>query len=274
MRLGLFLATALSFATLAFSAQGVYNWCWTPRRAHLPQRNSLLTQLLFPLPFLESNPFGHIVNGEKNTITLTVGNNSGKNVSLVSVGGAVYNVKSDALIKNASLLTAHTFSVGLIPDVKTQVPYVFYSEFQPGDIRLNVWLDYILEDTLQRASAYDSVVTVVEPELSIFDFKMISTYLVAIALLGGLVYVAYQSFAPKRTSRPRKKPAASAVSAPVGAVTATGAGGYQEEWIPDHHLRKSKSKKGGNVTSGDELSEMSGAELSSSEKKSKGKGRK
>jgi len=267
MRLGLFLATALSFATLAFSAQVVLDSEEGAPAAEELSSDPVVVSAAFP----ESNPFGHIVNGEKNTITLTVGNNSGKNVSLVSVGGAVYNVKSDALIKN---LTAHTFSVGLIPDVKTQVPYVFYSEFKPGDIRLNVWLDYILEDTLQRASAYDSVVTVVEPELSIFDFKMISTYLVAIALLGGLVYVAYQSFAPKRTSRPRKKPAASAVSAPVGAVTATGAGGYQEEWIPDHHLRKSKSKKGGNVTSGDELSEMSGAELSSSEKKSKGKGRK
>jgi hypothetical protein len=46
--------------------------------------------------------FPDIVNGEKNTITLTVENKSGKNATLISVGGAVYNVHTDALIKNVS----------------------------------------------------------------------------------------------------------------------------------------------------------------------------
>jgi hypothetical protein len=82
-----------------------------------------------------------IVNGEKNTITLTLENKSGKNVTLVSVGGAVYNVQNDALIKNVRCwpvtvggglsciqLTTLTFSVGLVPSVKLQVPYIFYSE--------------------------------------------------------------------------------------------------------------------------------------------------
>jgi hypothetical protein len=39
-------------------------------------------------------------------------------------------------------------------------------------------------------------------------------------------------------------------------VTATGAGGYQEEWIPEHHLRKPKSSRkivsSGGETSGTE----------------------
>jgi len=57
--------------------------------------------------------------------------------------------------------------------------------------------------------------------------------------------------------KPRsKKPPTSAVSAPVGTVTATGAGGYQEEWIPEHHLRKPKSSRkivsSGGETSGTE----------------------
>jgi hypothetical protein len=145
-----------------------------------------------------------------------------------------------------------------------------------------------------RLGAYDSIVTVVEPEVSIFDFKMsvlptitasfpdnqpflhrISTYIVTAALLGGLIYVAYQAFAPKRSSRPKKKPVPSSVSAPVGAVTATGAGGYQEEWIPEHHMRKPKvtRKKSGALTSGDEFSELSAGEMSAPEKEKKGKGK-
>lgn len=80
--------------------------------------------------------------------------------------------------------------------------------------------------------------------------------------------------APKK-SRARKPPAASTgdVSSPVS-VTATGAGGYSEEWIPEHHLKKAakKGKKSEGATSADDLS---GAETSGAEGKAqKKKGRK
>jgi len=267
MRFNLILGTALSLAALVSSSQVVLeeNNATTEAPA---STEPVIVSAAFP----ESNVFGHIVNGEKNTITLTVENKSGKNVTLISVGGAVYNVQNEALIKN---LTTLTFKVPLIDSVKLQVPFTFYSEFKPGDIRLNIWLDHTLEDSSLRVGAFDSIVTVVEPELSIFDFKMISTYIMTTALLGGLIYVAYMAFAPKRSSRPKRKPAPSAVSAPVGTVTATGAGGYQEEWIPEHHIRKAKTprKKSGTLTSGDEFSELSAGELSAPEKEKKVKGK-
>ena len=79
-----------------------------------------------------------------------------------------------------------------------------------------------------------------------------------LAIFSGAGYLTYVSFAPQ-AKKVKRSPA---VSAPVGNVTATGAGGYQEEWIPDHHIRKNKSKKVGALSSGDELSggETSGAE--------------
>jgi len=268
MRLNLILGTALSLAALVFSSQVVLEE--NAQNATTEVTEPVVVTASFP----PSNPFGHIVNGERNTINLSVENKSGKNVTLLSVGGAVYNVQNDALIKN---LTAVTFSVPLIDSAKLQVPFTFFSEFKPGDIRLNVWVDHTLEGASVRVGAYDSIVTVVEPEVSIFDFKMISTYLVTAALLSGLVYVAYGAFGPKRSTRPKRKPAASSVSAPVGAVTATGAGGYQEEWIPEHHIRKVKpprtNSKSGTLTSGDEFSELSAGELSSPEKEKKGKGK-
>lgn len=92
------------------------------------------------------------------------------------------------------------------------------------------------------------------------------------ALLGGLLYFAYLTFVPQPKKR-SKKTATASVSAPVGAVTATGAGGYQEEWIPEHHLKKTKAgKKAGGFTSGTSGDELSGAELSQTEgKRRKGK---
>jgi hypothetical protein len=68
----------------------------------------------------------------------------------------------------------------------------------------------------------------------------ISTYLIVIAALAGVSYAAYQAYVP--SLKPRRK-RTSEVSAPVGTVTATGAGGYQKEWIPEHHLKKAKGKK-------------------------------
>jgi hypothetical protein len=56
-------------------------------------------------------------------------------------------------------------------------------------------------------------------------------------------------------------------------VTATGSGGYQEEWIPEHHLRKGKKSKQTGATSGTSADEMSGADASGTEGR-KRKGRK
>ncbi|KAF7985686.1 hypothetical protein HWV62_2246 [Athelia sp. TMB] len=114
----------------------------------------------------------------------------------------------------------------------------------------------IKNDDKYRVTAYDSIVTVVELPVSILDFKLLTTYAIVTALLGGLAYLAYATFFPQA-----KKPRKAAVSAPVGTVTATAAGGYQEEWIPEHHIKKSKTggkKKSGVATSGDEMT--SGAE--------------
>ncbi|KAF5381976.1 hypothetical protein D9615_004294 [Tricholomella constricta] len=216
--------------------------------------------------FPESNPFGHVVNGEKNSLLLSVENKSGRNVTLVSVAGSVHHPESSRLVKN---LTTTKFGIPLLEGVKLEVPYAFFSEFKPGDIRLNVWLEHSVDDSNYRVSAYDSVVTIVEPEISILDFKLVSTYLMVAAIFGGLSYLAYFNLVPQpKKSRSKKTPA---VSSPVGAVTATGAGGYQEEWIPEHHLRKTKKGASG-AASGPSGDELSGSEVSGTEgRRRKGK---
>jgi len=219
-------------------------------------------KVLATAAFPESNVFNHVVNGEKNALTITVENKSGRNITLLNVAGALLNVDTNVVLKN---LTRSKYGIPLIQDIKVQIPYSFYSEFKPGDHRLNIWLEHSSEDGAYKVEAYDSIITVVDPEFSIFDLKLLSTYAIVAALLGGMLYYAYDTFVPYAKKPRAKKTPSVTVSAPVGTVTATGAGGYQEEWIPEHHLRKSKpSKKQSaiNGTSGDELSaaETSGAE--------------
>jgi hypothetical protein len=85
------------------------------------------------------------VNGEKNTLTLTVENKSDRNVTLLGVSGSLYHPDTDALIKNvgyislrlegvvvdfryARQLTSLNYGIPLVEGVKMNLPYVFYSE--------------------------------------------------------------------------------------------------------------------------------------------------
>ena len=180
---------------------------------------------------------------------------------------------------------------------------------QAGDARMELWLEHSLEvrmwvsntstltdqsprhqDQTYRVTAFDSIVVIVEPEISWLDWKMSvvlfssspdrrnvdywsrwSTYLVIAGLLGGLSYFAFITFSPQPKKRSKKF--TPAVSAPVGTVTATGAGGYQEEWIPEHHLRKGKKTKQANAASGTSADELNDGQVSTTEGK-KRKGRK
>jgi len=203
--------------------------------------------------FPDTNVFNHVVNGEKNTLTLTVENKSNRNVTLLNIAAALLHPDTNAVLRN---LTTVKSGVPLLRNKKLQLPYTFYSEFRPGDHRLNIWVECDTEGEMQKVEAYESIITIVEPALSIFDFKLLSTYAIVAAFLGGLSYLAYSTFVPQ-TKRSRSKKTPVSVSSSSGA-TATGAGGYQEEWIPEHHLRKPKSSKkqsGAAIgTSGDELS--------------------
>ncbi|TFY60027.1 hypothetical protein EVG20_g7576 [Dentipellis fragilis] len=216
------------------------------------------------LSFPESNPFGHIVNGEQNHVFLNIENKSHRNVTLLTVAGAFHDAQSDKLIKATNNLT---YGIYLVEGAKIRLPYSFYSEFKTGDIKLNLYLQHLADGEKYRIPAHESIVTVVEPEFSIFDIKLLTTYATVAALLGGLGYIAYATFAP--ASAKPKRVGKSTVSAPVGAVKATGAGGYQEEWIPEHHLKKPRKGKGA-LSSADE---QSGAEMSGAEGKRR-KGRK
>ncbi|KAJ3483394.1 hypothetical protein NLI96_g6345 [Meripilus lineatus] len=210
--------------------------------------------------FPEANAFGHVVNGESNKLIVAIENKSGRNITLDNIAGSFHYVESNRLLKNT---TAAKYKLPLLEGGKLQLPYQFYSEYRPGDLRLNVWLEHTTDGKKYRVLAYDSIVTIVEPEGSIFDFKLWITYLIVIGFFGGLGYFAYLTYLPQ--PKKRTKVPATPTTPVVGTTTATSTGGYEEEWIPEHHLKKPKQRKGrasGALTSGDETSgtELSGPE--------------
>ncbi|PIL35769.1 hypothetical protein GSI_02499 [Ganoderma sinense ZZ0214-1] len=213
--------------------------------------------------FPETNAFSHVVNGERNAILVSIESKEvERNVTLKNIAGSLHHVQTNKLLKN---FTKTDYPIPLIEGAPLQLPYTFHSEFKPGEYKLTVWIEYAVEGKMYRVTAYDSTVTVVEPESSFFDLKLLSTYLIVAGVLSGLGYYTYITLAPQ----PKKRKARPEVSTPVGTVTATGAGGYEEEWIPEHHLKKSKkAKSSGTATSGDEAS---GVESATEGRRRKGK---
>ncbi|KAL4062849.1 hypothetical protein V8B97DRAFT_1916091 [Scleroderma yunnanense] len=218
--------------------------------------DSLEPEIIAQATFPETNPFSHIINGERNQLFLAVENKSDRNVTLQSVGGSFHHPETGALVKNTSSVN---YGIPLLEGSKLQVPYAFYSEFKTGDLRLNIWLEHIVEGEKYRVTAYDSIVTIVEPETSWFDLKLISTYIIVAAMLGGVSYYVYVTYLP--APKVKKSKRRQEVNTPAATATGTSVGGYEEEWIPEHHLKKPKARKTA-ASSGEEVGagETSGTE--------------
>lgn len=124
MRIQSLLGVALSFAALFLPAVSV-----DPGGEVIVVSEGTGEPFIVAASFPENNPFGHVVNGERNILTLTIETGSDKNVTLVGVAGSFHNAESGALIKN---LTATKYGIPLYENGKMQVPYVFYSECVPS----------------------------------------------------------------------------------------------------------------------------------------------
>jgi len=183
-------------------------------------------------------------------------------VTLLSVAGSFHQPETDRLLKNT---TAAKLEAKLQEGESIPIKYPFYSQFKPGDVKLKIWLE-VSDESRYRVSAYDSIVTIVEPEISLLDWQLWATYLIVFGILGGGAYFTFLSFFPK--SKKPKVAALAGMSTPVP-VSATSSGGYEEEWIPEHHLKK--TKKTGAVTSD---AETSGGDASGKEGPRRRKGRK
>ena len=91
----------------------------------------------------------------------------------------------------------------------------------------------------------------------------ISTYLITAAVLGALAYLSFISFFPSTSSH--KSTTRKQASNTATAQAQTPSGGYDDEWIPEHHRKKTKGGKRENEPSGDERSGTSGNEAVASD---------
>ncbi|BGP51937.1 hypothetical protein JCM10450v2_007897 [Rhodotorula kratochvilovae] len=219
------------------------------------------------IKFPDDNPFGRVTNGvSHNLLHVRVANHGPEPVTVTRVRGQY----REAGGKERALRNTTTMPLGLPvgPGGRSPlIPYKFHSENKPGEAGLRVWVDYV--DSTQRAHTvlgYDSTITVVEPKGSWFDLELLFLYALLGSALAAIAYTLYGSYLSPSPAAPasgvgKKRPTAvTAKSASIvdgtdgSRTTAKLAGEVDEEWVPEHHLRARKTRKGGNTsgTSGDE----------------------
>ncbi|WWC89295.1 uncharacterized protein L201_004216 [Kwoniella dendrophila CBS 6074] len=227
--------------------------------------------------FPDTNPFGLVVNGEQNGLLIHLANQGKKNYTLVSASASYHDVNNHwATVKNVSTLK---YNVPIVAGSNLSAPYQVYSEFKPQELGLTVWVNLIdsSSDVVKSAqvphqiTAMNQTVSIVEPTSTWFDPGLLFLYLVlSTALLGGAYAIYQQFFAPtptKKTKQQQRK--VKAVVASEDKSVYPNVKPYEEEWIPESHLKnrssklKKKNNKSGNITSDNELQATSGGEVTS-----------
>lgn len=203
-----------------------------------------------------------LVNGKPTQALISFTNDEPEPVTVKFVGGVLWTTalapEDSRIVRN---LTTTRYNVEIPAGGKQSLPYNFVTELHPQDLRLEIAAIMSSGDGKDFAvQAFNDGVSIVEPDTSIFDPQYIFLYIFLLSCAGGVLYFFYNIwiapyFPQKRTrggdkakkgsSGTRKvDPGESAAALGTdGPAVTTGAKGYNEEWIPAHHIQRPEVKR-------------------------------
>jgi len=227
-------------------------------------------QTLFP----EADIFGvKLVNGKPTRALVNVTNHEDAPIEVSFLAGRlrdVLPVPDDAppgasILRNLSTIP---YDLEIAPGETASLPYVFVLDMNPQGVILE------LTSVLKTAAGFQYTVQVhegpagiVEPPTSFLDPQIIFLYLVLSAVGGGVAYFVYKTWvealfpqAPRRSNASKKAAAAAAAAKkaeaapePLSGSESAGASsgkGYDESWIPAHHINRPVAKRVRSAASG------------------------
>ncbi|KAI8385760.1 hypothetical protein BD560DRAFT_384272 [Blakeslea trispora] len=186
------------------------------------------------------NPFGLIVNGQRNKVVLDVVNKEKAPFTVFAVTGQVS--KADDFSKVVRNLTATRYGTSLESGASIQIPYNFYSEYVPGEHGLTIFVDLVSEQTVTRIVGFNGTMTVTDPEGSWFDFQLLVLYGVLVAGALGVGYIAREAFFPSAKKTKKVKKVEEVTERPTHRDE-KGEMVLDQSWIPDSHLNLNGAKK-------------------------------
>ncbi|MCJ1311197.1 hypothetical protein MMC25_004868 [Agyrium rufum] len=226
-----------------------------------PQTPNLAVKVSTSFP--DSEIFGvKLINGHPTTAVLSFTNEEPEDVNVAFVGGSLWGKFSDGekIVRN---FTTARFTLRVPPGESESVQYTFATELHPQDLTLKLYA--VITNSMgivMTLQAHEGLVSIVEPDASLFDPQLIFLYLFLTACFGGTVYFIYKTWITtlfpqkarggkggdraRRSTTGQKKvdPAdqASVIGADGPAVT-SGAKAYDESWIPAGHMNRPEARR-------------------------------
>ncbi|CAO1625054.1 unnamed protein product [Sympodiomycopsis kandeliae] len=210
------------------------------------------------------NPLSLVKNGQANRVVFQIQNPPSQDrvLTLNGITGAWLNPKKEdgergRVVRNMTTAPYKNLSLRSVGGKPLEVPFDFYPEFKPQSFGVEFRLLIHDGQTSKKYNipAYQGKVTVIEPPKNLLDPQLWSVYLILLGLLAGSGYFLKQYFLPSNTGgKTPKKPSTSSKTARGGAAKPSSvaaaadvaslatAKGYDEDWIPEHHLKARKHK--------------------------------
>lgn len=242
-----------SFVSVALAVSGAVAWGQKAAPMEIPMASHLDFSASARIGSLENGQVGAsdagffatntYVNGEQVPIHLTFENKEKDPISVVAVGGTFYDLKTDRVV--VAVQGTQVGPVGVNSGKTAALEHVFETSLDAKDYR-NVIQVYIQHgNEVYQVHAFDGPVTVVDPAVSPVSIKFIFAQIVlgiTAAALGYYVATTYAIPYATGTYGQEKKPVRAKVVVPAGTGVKTGPKGYDESWIPKHHLEQEKVK--------------------------------
>jgi hypothetical protein len=202
-----------------------------------------------------------LVNARATKATVSVTNHEESPIIVSFIGGVLQALDPnpeapayEAIVRN---LTSVRYDALVEPGESKELPYSFAQDMMPRDVRLLlVAVVKGADGSLFQISAHNGTASIVDAPISFFDPQIIFLYLFLSAFFGGVGYWVYKTWvetlfpqtraprAPRKTRKTTTPVEPEPLSGSESATIATGSGkGYDESWIPDHHINKPVAKR-------------------------------
>lgn len=254
----------LGFILIALIAASLKNALETVQGKLDTSMPSLAVSISTSFPSSSDDLGIRILNGRKTSAILEFINSEAEPIIVSSVKGALFGLEApqaDAKL-SASLihnLTAASYNIEIQAGEKRTIPFAFTTNFQPQDFRLNIAANISHREGTYQVQAFDEIVKVLDSATSIFDPQILFLYILLVAFAGIFVFWAYKSWIQpllpqtklstksgeniKRSSNVTETPGPENQARAVSS-SATGQKLYDESWIPEHHIKKTATKRG------------------------------
>ncbi|ODQ77540.1 hypothetical protein BABINDRAFT_10169 [Babjeviella inositovora NRRL Y-12698] len=198
-----------------------------------------ITYSIEEFPEADESTVVELFNGEEITLSYEFTNNEDEEASVVGVGGSFLDPKTQEIVSNITDTQLGPLSVGARESVVFR--HKINPNFDPGNYVLNPVLYVLYNNGLMMVGSRPQFVSLKDRYVSWFNpqFLMVILFLLSsTAAVGFYGYQFYQSLVAASTTKKAKK--TFKVTAKAAASGVAKKGQYDEAWIPEGHLKKTK----------------------------------